>query len=97
LEALGAAGGTPLWQAMDEASQWLSSRRRQHPTEERRMLILTDGRLRDWPVLPPFDCPTLLVDIECGPIRLGGAQRLAQALGADYRHIESLALTTPRP
>ena len=95
LEDLGAAGGTPLLLAMDEARQWLSNRRRQHPAEEHRVLILTDGRLRDWPALPPLDCPTLLVDIECGPIRLGGAQRLASLLGAEYQHIESLALTEP--
>ncbi|MET1077004.1 MAG: VWA domain-containing protein [Pseudomonas sp.] len=97
LDSLGASGGTPLVQALSETAQWLARRQRQHPTEQRRLLILTDGRLRDWPALPTLDCPALLVDIECAPIRLGGARRLAHALGAEYRHIESLPVAKNNP
>ena len=49
------------------------------------MLILTDGRLKDWPALEPLGCDTLLVDIEGGPIRLGRARQLAEELDAEYR------------
>ncbi|MFL6608343.1 MAG: magnesium chelatase, partial [Pseudomonas sp.] len=38
--------------------------------------------------LPPLDCPSLLIDIERGPIRLGRARQLAGQLGAEYRHID---------
>ncbi|WP_034085679.1 vWA domain-containing protein [Pseudomonas aeruginosa] len=52
--------------------------------------VLTDGRLRDWPALPEAACPSLLVDLESGPLRLGKAERLARELGAEYRHISEL-------
>ncbi|MNF58109.1 hypothetical protein D3C84_396570 [compost metagenome] len=54
------------------------------------MLILTDGRLKEWPTLQPLGCPTLLVDIEGGPIRLGRGKQLAEELGAEYRTIAEL-------
>jgi len=52
--------------------------------------VLTDGRLRDWPALQPMSCPTVLVDIEGGAVRLGRAEKLAQELGAEYRPIGEL-------
>ncbi|MGH8355352.1 MAG: hypothetical protein ACRERY_17785, partial [Pseudomonas sp.] len=55
--------------------------------------------LKDWPALPAFACPALLVDIESGPIRLGRAVQLAAELSADYRHIDELETSgaTRRP
>ncbi|MFS2126999.1 magnesium chelatase [Pseudomonas sp. Pseusp97] len=82
-----AGGGTPLVEALEQAREWLDRRQRQKPGEHRRLLVLTDGRLRDWPTLQPLNCPTVLVDIEGGAVRLGRARKLAEELGADYRQI----------
>jgi len=90
LNGLGAGGGTPLPAALAEASQWLASRQKRFPAEQQRLLLLTDGRLKTLPPASTFDCPTLLVDIERGPIRLGRARELAQGLQAEYRHIDTL-------
>lgn len=90
LDRLGAAGGTPLLEALQEAADWLQRRRARQPAEQQRLLLLTDGRLKQWSALPAFACPALLVDIESGPIRLGRAAQLAAELGAEYRHIEEL-------
>ncbi len=90
LSQLGAGGGTPLIEALQQAATWLESRQRQKPAEQQRLLILTDGRLKDWPALVPTACPALLVDIESGPIRLGRAKRLAEQLAAEYWAIEDL-------
>ncbi|WP_349814460.1 vWA domain-containing protein [Metapseudomonas boanensis] len=90
LGELGAGGGTPLIEALQQASYWLESRQRLKPMEQQRLLILTDGRLKDWARLEPLTCPTVLVDIEGGPVRLGRAKRLAEELGAEYRPIAYL-------
>jgi magnesium chelatase subunit ChlD-like protein len=94
LQALGAGGGTPLQLALEQAGQWLAQRRKRYPAEHQRVLVLTDGRVKAMPDLQAFECESLLVDIETGPIRLGRARQLAQHLGADYRHIGELALTS---
>lgn len=90
LEALGAGGGTPLLAALDEAVRWLGFRQKRFPAEQQRLLLLTDGRLKNWSALPTLNCPGLLVDIERGPIRLGRAKELASGLQAQYRHIDTL-------
>nr|WP_279577231.1 VWA domain-containing protein [Pseudomonas sp. LA21] len=90
LEQLGAGGGTPLIEALKQAREWLDKRQRQKPGEHQRLLVLTDGRLQDWPALPAMTCPTLLVDIEGGSVRLGRARKLAEQLDADYRPIAEL-------
>lgn len=90
LAQLGAGGGTPLLPALTEAGHWLQARRRRYPAEQQRLLVITDGRLKDIAGVPALDCPGLLVDIERGPIRLGRAQQLACALHVDYRHIDGL-------
>lgn len=90
LQDLGAGGGTPLIEAVRQAAEWQLRRQRLKPGEQQRLLILTDGRLRDWQPLSPCACPALLVDLESTGIRLGRAQRLASELGAGYRHIDSL-------
>ncbi|AZC51422.1 MULTISPECIES: vWA domain-containing protein [Pseudomonas] len=88
LDGLGAGGGTPLLAALAEAGQWLVSRQKRYPAEHQRVLLLTDGRLKNLPPLARLGCPTLLIDIERGPIRLGRARELAQQLDAQYRHID---------
>ncbi len=91
---LGAGGGTPLIEGLVQTTAWLVQRQRSKPAEQQRVLVITDGRLREWPALAPLACATVLVDIESGPIRLGRARQLAEQLNADYRHIEELR-TTP--
>lgn len=90
LEGLGAGGGTPLLAALGEAQRWLAIRQKRLPAEQQRLLLVTDGRLKEWSQLPALACPGLLVDIERGPIRLGRARQLATELLVDYRHIDEL-------
>jgi len=90
LNELGAGGGTPLFDALQQAAAWQARRQHLHPAERQRVLIITDGRLRAWPALAPSACPSVLVDIESAPIRLGRARQLADELGADYHHIDEL-------
>ncbi|MCY1401158.1 hypothetical protein D3C76_940580 [compost metagenome] len=92
LDVLGAGGGTPLLAALAQANQWLQQRQKRYGGEQQRCLIITDGRIKQWATLVPLGCPSVLVDIERGPIRLGRARLLAQELQADYQHIDSLAL-----
>lgn len=91
LADLGAGGGTPLLDALQQAAAWQRRRQRLKPAEVHRMLILTDGRLRDSAALERSLCPAMLVDIESAPIRLGRARQLAEQLGAEYQHIDTLA------
>ncbi|KPX09363.1 vWA domain-containing protein [Pseudomonas savastanoi] len=90
LDALGAGGGTPLSAALQQAGEWLAKRQKRYPAEQQRVLVLTDGRIKQLPVLPAFNCASVLIDIEKGPIRLGRARKLASSLGADYQHIDEL-------
>ncbi|UVJ46509.1 VWA domain-containing protein [Pseudomonas sp. LS1212] len=90
LDGLGAGGGTPLLAALAQANHWLEQRQRRHGQEQQRCLVLTDGRIKEWPTLAPLGCPSVLVDIERGAIRLGRAQQLARQLQADYLHIDAL-------
>ncbi|NVZ71318.1 vWA domain-containing protein [Pseudomonas costantinii] len=90
LEQLGAGGGTPLLAALTEAGHWLTVRRKHYSAEQQRLLVITDGRLKDIAGLPLLECPGVLVDIERGPIRLGRAQELAAGLQLDYRHIDKV-------
>lgn len=88
LDALGAGGGTPLVAALNEAGRWLVTRRKRYPAEQQRVLVMTDGRVKEGLSAPVLDCPCLLIDIERGPIRLGRARQLAGLLQAEYRHID---------
>nr|WP_231670596.1 VWA domain-containing protein [Pseudomonas mandelii] len=90
LDGLGAGGGTPLLAALGEAGRWLAVRQKRFPAEQQRLLLVTDGRLKDWSMLPVLDCPGLLIDIERGPIRLGRSKVLATQLQAQYRHIDDM-------
>lgn len=90
LDDLGAGGGTPLLAALSEAGRWLATRRKRFAAEQHRVLLVTDGRVKEWSTLPALECPGLLIDIERGPIRLGRAKQLAAELKAEYRHIDEL-------
>ncbi|KEZ74466.1 magnesium chelatase, partial [Pseudomonas syringae pv. syringae FF5] len=78
----------PLPEALQQAAEWLAQRQKRYPAEQQRVLVLTDGRIKSLPALLAFDCASLLIDIEKGPIRLGRARELASSLGAEYRHID---------
>lgn len=90
LDELGAGGGTPLMVAFEQAGEWLEQRRRKHPAEQQRVLVITDGRVKALPSDSPFNCPGLLIDIESGPIRLRKAEQMAARLGLEYQHIDGL-------
>lgn len=90
LDGLGAGGGTPLLAALDEAGRWQAARQKRFAAEQHRLLVVTDGRLKEWPALPALDCPGLVIDIERGPIRLGRSKVLAEQLRVEYRHIDEL-------
>ncbi|MGF6330932.1 magnesium chelatase subunit ChlD-like protein [Pseudomonas sp. BS3782 TE3695] len=90
LDGLGAGGGTPMLAALGEAGLWLAARQKRFPAEQQRLLLVTDGRLKEWSALPTLDCPGLLIDIERGPIRLGRAKVLAAQLQTHYQHIDEL-------
>lgn len=86
LDQLGAGGGTPLHQALGEARTWLT-RQQGHSA---RCVVVTDGRVKRLEGIDSLGCDTLLVDIELGAVRVGKGRQLAQALGADYVHIDAL-------
>ena len=90
LEGLGAGGGTPMLAALSEAGHWLAARQKRFPAEQQRLLLVTDGRVKEWSTLPALECPGLLIDIERGPIRLGRAEVLAAQLQTHYQHIDEL-------
>ena len=90
LDGLGAGGGTPLFEALDQARAWLEHRSRRHPAESQRVLVLTDGRVKQLPAMAIFECPSVLIDMELGPIRLGRAADIARMIGAEYKHLTDL-------
>jgi magnesium chelatase subunit ChlD-like protein len=92
LDRLGAGGGTPLRQALDEARAWLARQRQRLPTQAQRCVVITDGRVKSVHAIDALGCDTLLVDIELGSVRIGKGRQLAQALDARYVHVESLAV-----
>ncbi|MEA9975585.1 VWA domain-containing protein [Pseudomonas sp. 10B1] len=94
LDQLGAGGGTPLFATLQLAIHWLAIREQQRPNEQQRVLMLTDGRVKDMPIMAKLQCPSVLIDIESGPIRLGRAMQLASVLGADYCHIDALSINS---
>lgn len=87
---MGAGGGTPLAEALFEIRHFLQKRNAWHPQEKRQLFVITDGRVREMPVIEFDNIASVLVDIETGPIRLGRSRQLAASLGAAYVHIETL-------
>jgi magnesium chelatase subunit D len=95
---LGGGGGTPLRRALLESSAFCRSSRFSGPRVLRRLVLLTDGRSSEpvadlTPLLSGLE--STLIDCERGRMRLGLARRLANALGADYLHADSLPRAAP--
>jgi len=90
LSAIHAGGGTPLRHALQHTRARLELLRRQRPSLRPLLVLLTDGRTRDPLQDLRLPYPTLLVDLETGPVRLARCRRLARALGATYVHAEAL-------
>jgi magnesium chelatase subunit D len=84
LDALSGGGGTPLREALAQASRLIRQWHKREPGLRVKTYLITDGRTRQSLVgLPPLgDC--VVVDVERGPVKRGRAQRIAQQLGAVY-------------
>ncbi len=101
-------GRTPLAAGLAKASELLTRYRHRDRDMQPLLVLLTDGRanaalgsddpvadsLRQATALCQAHVPALVVDTEQGVLRLGLAQRLAQALGGICLRLEELAATT---
>jgi magnesium chelatase subunit D len=90
IDALGAAGGTPLRRAVQLGLRLAGTA---PSVGERRFVLFTDGRSRDdvsgLAAAHPH-VESTLVDCERGPVRLGRARLIADRLAARYVHIDEL-------
>ncbi len=101
-------GRTPLAAGLAKAEELLRRARHRDRGMQPLLVLLTDGRanaglgsgdpvtdsLRQAAALCQANVPALVVDTEQGVLRLGLAQRLAQALGGICLRLEELAATT---
>ncbi len=101
-------GRTPLAAGLAKAYELLTRARHRDRNMQPLLVLLTDGRanaglgsddpvadsLRQAAALCQANVPALVVDTEQGVLRLGLAQRLAQALGGICLRLEELAATT---
>ncbi len=101
-------GRTPLAAGLAKAYELLTRARHRNRDLQPLLVLLTDGRanaglklddpvadsLQQAAVLCQANVPSLVVDTEQGVLRLGLAQRLAQALGGICLRLEELAATT---
>jgi len=91
LNRIASGGGTPFSQAMDYVQNLFTQR--VFRSQQCHLFILTDGRIdaaRHMDRSQLSDYEITVVDIESGAIRLGLGRELADKLGAQYRHIDSL-------
>ena len=108
LANMATGGRTPLAAGLAKAHELLTRAWRRDRDMQPLLVVLTDGRanaalvsddpvtdsLRQAAALCQANVPTLVVDTEQGALRLGLAQRLAQALGGLCLRLEELAATT---
>jgi magnesium chelatase subunit D len=98
LETMPAGGRTPLAAGLAEAHATLRRERLRDPLRRPLLVVVTDGRhtaggkpevaARN---LRRDGVAAVVVDCESGPVRLGLAADLAQALGAEYLNLDSLS------
>ena len=108
LANMATGGRTPLAAGLAKANELLTRYRHRDRDIQPLLVLLTDGRanaglgsddpvtdsLRQAAALCQARVPALVVDTEQGVLRLGLAQRLAQALGGICLRLEELAATT---
>jgi magnesium chelatase subunit ChlD-like protein len=86
IAALGGGGGTPLGAALSAARTLCHQTRWRSANVWKRLLVLTDGRVREVPAVTalPADLARVVIDCERGRLRLNRARDVADALRADY-------------
>lgn len=110
LRTLPTGGRTPLAHALTLTADVVCRARRAHPELPILLVILSDGKanvslpgtgadpwqqaLQAAEALAEARVPALVLDPEAGIIRSGRAQELAQALQAEYLHLEELSAGT---
>ena len=84
LDSIGAGGGTPIKQALQQAQAFGKRLLRRNPATQVINYIITDGRSQQ--DLHGLNLPgtSLLVDIEQAQVKRGRGQQIANLLGADY-------------
>jgi magnesium chelatase subunit D len=102
LETMPAGGRTPLAAGLAEAHATLRRERLRDPLRRPLLVVVTDGRhtAGGEPALAAGNLrrdgiASVVVDCESGPVRLGLAAGLAQALGAEYLKLGSLSAGGP--
>jgi magnesium chelatase subunit D len=98
LETMPAGGRTPLAAGLAEAHATLRRERLRDPLRRPLLVVVTDGRHTAGgdpraaaAILRKDGVAAVVVDCESGPVRLGLAAGLAQALGAGYLNLGSLS------
>jgi magnesium chelatase subunit D len=95
LKELRTGGRTPLAAGLRAAARTLAAERRRDPHRRALLVVVTDGRATsgaDPMTVAPALAGTsvVVVDCESGPVRLGLAKRLANALDADHIPLDAL-------
>ena len=84
LDEIGAGGGTPLLQVMEQAAKYRRNMQRMQPELQIRNYLITDGKTgAGFEQLSPMG-DTVLIDIEDSRIKRGRGVELAHVLNAQY-------------
>ncbi|MBQ9066070.1 MAG: VWA domain-containing protein [Clostridia bacterium] len=95
LQSIPTGGKTPLAEGLALSREELLRHTRRHPEREPVLVVLTDGRanhgndaleraIAEAEKIRATGIRTFVFDTETGPVRLGLARELSEALGADY-------------
>jgi magnesium chelatase subunit D len=84
LNNLGAGGGTPLKQAIQQASAFATRLVRRNPATHIINTIITDGRVQQDLSGLKLHGEAILVDTEQSQVKRGRGQQIAQTLKAQY-------------
>ena len=100
LRTLATGGRTPLARGLARAHELIALRARRDPAARAHLVLVSDARanapagdafaaaLHEAAILRDAGVRALCVDTERGAVRFGFAARLAQELGARYRHLD---------
>jgi len=105
LDQLPAGGRTPLAAGLLEAATVLRRERLRDPRLRPLLVVVTDGRATDGAgavarslqaaeYVAGLRITTIVIDSEAGPLRLGLAVQLAQALGAEHLPVDEVSAET---